>query len=286
MSLQINVTTSPVTYLNGNDGDAQAQWVTGSGAGTAPYTYEWRRINDDGTKIIIPDQPMGLCRDLTAGNYEYYFKDSSVPPIEETIPFTIPLKISLDFVATLTKVTAFGKADGKIIGYIHGGVAPYRAELKVNGNAYRTVDNIPAPTSDNPNNMDIEGLAPGEYDLWVYDSDTPQNKVGGDTNWNVTSPPYATLNGSVNPKGFSTDVSFQLGTDANYGTEVDFGEENGTGVRDVTLELNSSTLQPGVTYHYRIKAVNVQGISYGDDMTFATPSDPPDVVTLPATNIS
>ena len=156
--LVVNITTSPVTYNNGNNGYAQAHQV--SGTGIAPWTYEWRKINDDGSKTVIMDQPTGLCRSLGVGNYEYYLKDSSDPAQEFTIPFSITLHENIGFNVTLTRCSAFGKADGKIIGHIGGGVAPYRVELTVNGNPYRTIDNIAAATSDNPNNCDIEGLPP------------------------------------------------------------------------------------------------------------------------------
>ena len=39
-------------------------------------------------------------------------------------------------------------------------------------------------------------------------------------------------------------------------------------------------LVPGVTYHYRIKATNINGTSYGEDMTFTTPAQLPIVQTL------
>jgi hypothetical protein len=45
-------------------------------------------------------------------------------------------------------------------------------------------------------------------------------------------------------------------------------------------------LKLATTYHYRVKAVNAYGTSYGDDMTFTTVGALPIVVTLPATNIS
>ena len=223
------------------------------------------------------------------GNYEYYIKDGA--GIEFTLPFTIILHQSLGFNVTITQVTAFGKADGTIIGHAEGGTAPYRAELTVNGNPYRT-EIVPAPTSPNDNNINILNLPPGLYTIWLYDSDTPPEKCGGTINYNVTSPPFVTLNGTVNPLGVNTTVSFDYGVTTDYGETAAFGVVNGTVVVPCSLQLSSggynstSTLLPGTLYHYRIKAVNVNGTAYGNDMTFTTPSALPIVETLPATNIS
>jgi len=46
-------------------------------------------------------------------------------------------------------------------------------------------------------------------------------------------------------------------------------------------------LEPNTEYHYRIRAANEMGESFGEDMTFTTPfyGGAPVAVTLPATNI-
>ena len=282
--LTVYIETMPVTYPGLNNGFADAQITEGAGG---PYTYEWRRINDDGSKSIIPDQPLGLCRNLTVGNYEYYLKDSTT---EITTPFTIELHQSLSFNITIYPVSAFGKADGKFIGHAEGGTPPYRAEITVNGNPYRT-EIIQAPTSPEDNNINILNLPPGAYTIWLYDSEVPENKCGGTITYNMTSPPFVTLNGTVNPLGVSTTVSFDYGITTEYGETAAFGIVNGNTVIPCSLQLSSggsdskSTLIPGTLYHYRIKATNVNGTAYGEDMTFTTPSALPIVTTLPVTNI-
>jgi hypothetical protein len=267
-----------------SDGYAQAHQT--SGTGNAPWTWEWRQINADGSKTIIPDQPMGICGNLAVGNYEYYLRDSSDPIQEFTIPFVIVLHESIGFNVTLTHVTAYGLADGKIIGHITGGVAPYTVDLKVNGNEYRTITGIPAISSGLTLNCDIEGLPSGAYTMWASDSDDPQNKCGGDFTYFVMQPPFVTLNGTVNPLGISTTVSFEYGTGTTYGSVAEFGVMNESAVTPVTAQLSSVELKLATTYHYRVKAVNAYGTSYGDDMTFTTVGALPIVVTLPATNIS
>jgi len=44
-------------------------------------------------------------------------------------------------------------------------------------------------------------------------------------------------------------------------------------------------LNPGTTYHFRVKATNVLGTTNGDDLTFKTLGDVPTVITEPAQNV-
>jgi len=282
--LIISITESPATYVGVNNGFAQAHQV--SGTGIAPWTYEWRKVNDDGSKTVIPDQPIGLCRSLGVGNYEYYLKDSSDPIQEFTIPFSVVLHESIGFNVTCIHATEPNLADGKIVGHINGGVPPYTADIKVNGNEYRSVVNISAATDDAPLNCNIQGLPSGAFSLWIKDSDTPQNKCGGDFTYFILQPPFVTLNGTVNPLGVKTTVSFEYGLDTNYGSEVAFGDMSEEAETPVQAQLSSLELELATTYHYRIKAVNIYKTTYGEDATFVTVGVIPIVKTLPATNIS
>lgn len=283
--LTVYIETNPVTYPGYSNGWADAQITEGAGG---PYTYEWRKINQDGSRTVITDQPIGLCRSLGVGEYEYYIKDSVM---EITIPFTIVLHQSLSFNISIYPISAFGKADGKFIGHAEGGTAPYRAEITVNGNPYRT-EIVQGPTSPEDNNINIQNLPPGVYTIWLHDSEVPENKCGGTINYNMTSPPFVTLNGTVNPLGVNTTVSFDYGITTEYDETAAFGVVNGVEVIHCSLQLssggygNTSQLLPGTLYHYRIKAVNVNGTAYGEDLTFTTPSSLPIVVTLPVTNVS
>ena len=282
-NLVISITVTPVTHTGGNNGHAQVNQV--SGDGTAPWTYEWRKINTDGSKTVITGQPIDYCNMLIVGNYEYYIKDSSDPEQEITQPFTI--EQSIGFNVSLTNVTAYGKADGTIVGQVWGGTAPYTVDLKVNGNEYRIIPNIPAMTSPTDNNINIEELPSGTYTMWATDSEIPPNKCGGDFTYFIMSPPFVTLNGTVNPLGILTTVSFEYGLNTTYGSIAEFGIMNGNVVTPVSAQLSSVELTPATTYHYRIKAVNAYGPPvYGLDETFTTLGALPIVETLPATNIS
>jgi hypothetical protein len=198
-------------------------------------------------------------------------------------------------------VSAYGLADGRLELHIINGLAPYRIELKVNDTAppnqwyetgfYRVVENIPSATTSEEYNCIIGDLPPGGYKFRIYDSSEPPQMNMVFTNWNATSPPYATLNGSVNALGLPTTVYFEYGETIDYGHTAQYGIVNGTTPVNVLLNLssgdynNTSILKPSTLYHYRVVGSNVNGIVYGGDMTFETPDTLPIILTLPATNI-
>jgi uncharacterized protein (TIGR02145 family) len=87
------------------------------------------------------------------------------------------------------------------------------------------------------------------------------------TNINVTG---ATLNCYVNANYLSTVVTFEFGTTTNYGNTVTVTQSPLTGD---TLTIVSSTitgLANGATYHFRVKAINSRGATYGNDMALTT----------------
>jgi hypothetical protein len=80
----------------------------------------------------------------------------------------------------------------------------------------------------------------------------------------------ATLNGTVDSKGFDTTYHFEYGTSTSYGSKTaDASAGAGSGAALVSAAV--SGLAPGTTYHFRLVATNANGTSNGADMTFATP---------------
>jgi hypothetical protein len=82
-----------------------------------------------------------------------------------------------------------------------------------------------------------------------------------------------TLHGYVDAHGLETNYVFQYGTTAGYGGQTPLAPAgNGT----ITLKFSQTVtgLQPGLTYHYRIVAVNSDGTTNGKDRTFKTASVP------------
>ncbi len=85
---------------------------------------------------------------------------------------------------------------------------------------------------------------------------------------NVTSS-SGTLNGSLDPHGFTTTVSFRWGTTTSYGHTMPVQSQTGNTFRNITA--NISDLSTQTTYHFRIVATNSAGTRMGGDKTFTTP---------------
>jgi hypothetical protein len=79
----------------------------------------------------------------------------------------------------------------------------------------------------------------------------------------------ATLNGSVDPHGLTTNVHFQYGTTTNYGHHTVNQTKTGNAYQNVAA--NISGLSASTTYHFRIVATNSAGTRSGGDRTFTTP---------------
>jgi hypothetical protein len=91
---------------------------------------------------------------------------------------------------------------------------------------------------------------------------------------NVTTS-TATLNGSVNPEGAAVNVSFQFGTDTNYGTATP-AQRIGVSNSATPFSANLSGLASGTTIHYRAVITSDFAPSVvGADQQFTTLSPPP-----------
>lgn len=96
----------------------------------------------------------------------------------------------------------------------------------------------------------------------------------------------ATLNGSLDPHGLTTTVSFQYGTTAAYGSTTPVQTQFGDTYRNIAA--NISGLSANTLYHFRIVAMNSGGTRFGTDRTFTTLSVTglPVATTNPATFIA
>jgi hypothetical protein len=83
----------------------------------------------------------------------------------------------------------------------------------------------------------------------------------------------AVLTGVVVPEGLPTLYEFEVGTTTSYGTVI-FGGEAGGGLEETAVAQAVGSLQPGVTYHYRLVAFNGAGVTAGSDGTFTTAALP------------
>jgi hypothetical protein len=80
----------------------------------------------------------------------------------------------------------------------------------------------------------------------------------------------AVINASVNANGASTSVSVDYGTTTAYGSNVVTtpGVVIGSSPSAVTASIGG--LLPGTQYHYKVKAANSIGTTYGNDGVFTT----------------
>ncbi len=88
----------------------------------------------------------------------------------------------------------------------------------------------------------------------------------------------AELSAQINPNFRDTRYFFQFGVDASYtGGEVPApnGGDAGSGGTASTEHAVLSGLVPGTTYHYRVKAINSAGTTFGPDATFTTFANAP-----------
>jgi uncharacterized protein (TIGR02145 family) len=83
----------------------------------------------------------------------------------------------------------------------------------------------------------------------------------------------AVLNAMVNANNLSTNIIFEYGTTTNYGNVVNSVQSPLNGNSNILISSSIGGLNIGITYHFRVKADNQLGTSYGDDMTFTTPSN-------------
>ncbi len=94
----------------------------------------------------------------------------------------------------------------------------------------------------------------------------------------------ATLNATVNAMYYSTVVTFEYGTTTSYGSTIAATQSPLTGGTNTNVSASITGLSEGITYHYRIKAVNSLGTTTGNDLTFKTLGNVPTCTTLAATN--
>ena len=96
----------------------------------------------------------------------------------------------------------------------------------------------------------------------------------------------ATLNGTVNPFGLSTTITFEYGTTTNYGSSVSPLQSPVTLEGNYPVSVDIYGLTPCTIYHFRLKAENSKWINFcSTDSTFITFPNPK-VKTLAANNIS
>jgi len=84
---------------------------------------------------------------------------------------------------------------------------------------------------------------------------------------------WAVLNGVVNANNEKSIASFEYDTTTAYGNSIISASDSVLGNTSVLVSAGLSGLKMNTTYHFRLKAVNSLGTTYGDDQSFTTLSE-------------
>lgn len=146
----------------------------------------------------------------------------------------------------------------------------------------------------------VGGLIPGEtYGFQIVSVNEFGQRIGGRQGFttlggapiaithdatNITTT-GATLNGTVKANSISAIVTFEYGISHTYGQIATAVPSPVTGSTNMGVTANIVGLSGGITYHFRVKAINEYWIGYGDDMTFIIPGETM-AVTQTVTNVT
>jgi hypothetical protein len=82
----------------------------------------------------------------------------------------------------------------------------------------------------------------------------------------------AQLDATINPNLAPTVYRFEYGKDLSYSSRTPISESIGGDATNHEVSVAVGGLAPGVTYHFRVVAINFNGVSNGPDVTFTTPA--------------
>jgi sugar lactone lactonase YvrE len=304
--------TKPPTALKTTS--ATLQGLVTSGGAPATYRFEYGLTTGYGTSVPVPSAPLPAesvwngkplavsqpISGLKAGTTYHYrlaatdeFGQTSFSWFDET--FTTPPLPSVSTnpatEVTLESATLNGAVNP------NGTATTYKFEY---GTTTGYGNSIPVPAASLGSGTEsisvsqkIAKLKPDtEYHFRVVASNAEGTSNGSDmafktpvplptaTTEAATSitPLEATLNGTVNPKGFKTTYQFEYGKTTFYGKLVPVpAKEVGSGTEGVkvseklSLAAQKASLEPNTTYHFRVVATNAGGTTKGEDLTFTTP---------------
>lgn len=92
----------------------------------------------------------------------------------------------------------------------------------------------------------------------------------------------AILNGVVAPNYLLTTVTFEYGISDTYGQQVIPSQSPLSGNSIFAVSTGLTGLSEGTTYHFRLKAENVLGTFFSEDLSFTTLGNAPVATTQPA----
>lgn len=121
------------------------------------------------------------------------------------------------------------------------------------------------------------GVAYGNGETFILTGNKPSATALDPT---IQSGSSAILFGTVNPNWAETTVTFEYGLTTGYGTSMPIYEGIlAAGSYESSVSAIIDGLEPGKTYHFRVRAENSLGVTYSTDRTFTTWGDKPTAVT-------
>jgi N-acetylneuraminic acid mutarotase len=260
--LDVSTSSSFSTYVTGyenlNVGNATSRSVTGLNASTR-YYFRVRAYNGVGTSA--------------SSNTAHV---TTLSPTGPPVVITNPASYIASFSARLNgSVDPHGLTT--TVYFQYGTTTSYGLTTAIQSKTGNTYQSVSAP---------IGSLTPSTtYHFRIVAVNSNGTRYGSDrtfTTLSATGPPVAitnpatnvasssaTLNGSVDPHGLTTNVHFQYGTTTSYGHATANQTKTGNAYQNVAA--NISGLSASTTYHFRIVATNSAGTRYGGDRTFTTP---------------
>jgi len=204
-------------------------------------------------------------------------------------------------VAGTLPASDFGVSSARLNGFVNANSFPTTIifEYGLTPLYGNEINAVPGTTSDTVSiwvSGSLSGLLPAtSYHFRIKAINSNGTSYGEDVTF-VTGAPSATtlpasnigaistqLNGRVNANSFPTINKFEYGTSASYGNEITAIPDSLFGMSNENISYPLTGLLQNTAYHYRVKASNSNGTSYGEDMTFVTGA--PSASTLPASNI-
>jgi hypothetical protein len=297
--------TGNITEITYNSAKASAEFVDLSG-NVSNYGHCWNTsgnptITDFKNTVSGTAKKGEFTSSLTnlVANTKYYARayaiDGGAPLYGNPVEFITNLNypeaaIGLANLVTNTTATLNGTVNANgtnaTVKFEYGFTNLYGSEI--NANPYSVTGN-----SITNINTSLSGLAPCEgYHFRVKATSNGETIYSPDGSFNTTQLPVgvtieasnvsistATLNGSVNATDLLTTVTFEYGFDTGYGSIVNGVPNSVSGHSNTSIIANISDLNPGTDYHFRVKAVNTSGISYGEDKYFTTECNVPTAIT-------
>ena len=244
-------------YQNLNVGNVTHRSVTGLNPSTV---YYFRVRAHRGTQICLPSNTVQV---------------TTLSPTGFPVVITNPATLVASFSARLNGIVDPHGLTTTVY-FQYGTTMSYGLTTAIQSRTGNTYQNVAA---------NIGGLAASTtYHFRIVATNSAGTRYGADrifTTLSPTGPPVvitnpatlvtsfsATLNGSVDPHGLTTNVHFQYGTTTSYGHTTANQTKTGNAYQNVAA--NISGLSASTTYHFKIVATNSAGTRYGTDRTFTT----------------